>query len=30
MAAIKGEIGSGKTIFARCLVDELITNEDFI
>jgi len=29
MAAIKGEIGSGKTLFARCLIDELCANDEF-
>ena len=30
LAAIKGEIGSGKTLFARCLIDELLVSDDFI
>ena len=30
LAAIKGEIGSGKTLFARCLIDELMVSDEFI
>lgn len=29
LASIKGEIGTGKTLFARCLIDQLCSNEDF-
>ena len=27
LASIRGDIGSGKTLFARCLIDELIEND---
>jgi tRNA A37 threonylcarbamoyladenosine biosynthesis protein TsaE len=30
MAAIKGDLGSGKTLFARFLIDELAQNDDFL
>jgi len=29
LVAIKGENGSGKTLFARFLIDELMTVDDF-
>ncbi len=29
MAAVKGEVGQGKTLFARTLIDELRSNNDF-
>jgi hypothetical protein len=29
LAAIKGELGSGKTIFALTLIEDLLKDEDF-
>lgn len=30
LAAIKGELGSGKTIFALTLIEDLLKDEDFV